>query len=212
MSSYFYFYVGYIDNKTKKVHPMGPFNDQGKLQEIFYKTGSFISDMYHSFEKVKLEDIDEKWQEKFSVTYGINEEKRESVLLMQYPDQLPDSNYIKSGYYLVKDVNEYLKSEESGDDFDGFYEKIDPLMYAELVKQEVMFGKPEPKKDEEGYEIPVYSASDYMWFCYPDYYGEEYESFRCKQALNMIYDKYDFEYGDYKDRDITPVILCRTDY
>ena len=210
MSTYYYFYVGYIDNKTNKVHPMGPFDDYGKLKEIFYRTGSSISNMVDAFESVNFDDIDEKYQEKFSNPSWNDENKRTSTLRMQYIDQLPSSDFIKSGYFLVKDVNEFLKDKENNTyDFDGFYEKVDPILYAEMVKKEIMFGKPKPEKDEEGYEIPVYSASDYMWFSYPDYWCEEYESFMCKNAYHILYDSFDFgEYGDYKDRDITPVILC----
>lgn len=210
MSTYYYFYVGYIDNKTKKVSPMGPFDDQGKLQEIFYKTGGSVSEMYRLFEHVNYEDIDEKYQEEFSDESWNDENIRKSILYMLPVDELPDSNFIKSGYYLVKDVEDYLKDDDHCE-FDGFYQRIDPILYAEMVKQEVMFGKPKSEKDEDGYDIPVYSASDYMWFSYPDYYGQEYESFRCKNAYSVLYDSYEFKYGDYKDRDITPVILCVID-
>lgn len=206
MSTYYNFFIGYIDNKTKKVYAIGPYDNKSELKSIFYKTSSFISELYKEFAHVDVDRIDDSIKEEFTYTWNKTDgsgTNTTSNLYVLPVEDLPDDNFVKSGYFLIKDVEEYLKDSY---DFDGFYETVDPILYAEMVKQEVMFGKPKPEKDEEGYEIPVYSASDYMYFAYPDYNSMEYEVHRLRLAYSSLYCEY-----DHKNEDITPVILLCID-
>lgn len=78
-----------------------------------------------------------------------------------------NNDYIKSGYFLCEDVNKYLKSENKYD-FDGFYDRLDPIIYSALVKS-----RPETiVRDSTEYECEkeiLRGANDYMWFAYSDY-------------------------------------------
>lgn len=205
MSTTYNFYIGYRDNKTNMVHVIGPYDELGNLHEVFYKTSSFISDLKDRFSEVNIDNIEEKYREKFTESSYFEEDKKFSRLYSLDISDLPNDDFVKSAYYLKEDVQNYLNNKDW--DFDGFYEKIDPFTYSQMLTNELLFGKPEPKKDAEGYDITQYTASDYVWFCYPDYYGQEYEAFKLKYMANILIDKYDLKSGIRKDQDITPVAL-----
>ena len=92
--------------------------------------------------------------------------------------------YIKSGYYLAEDVNRYLKQENKYD-FDGFYEKVDPIIYSSLVRT-----RPETIIREsiefEGEKEVLHGANDYMWFAYPDYDSNKYKAAQIVSIIRFI--------------------------
>lgn len=204
MSTYYYFYIGLRDNKTNDVTILGPYDNNGKLHEITWRTGSYISDLHDEFWQVEVEHIEEKYREKFSESSWSDDDKRISRLYYKDINDLPKGSYIKSGYFLIKDVLAYQEGESSTDEL--FYENLTPLAYSAKVTNELTFGPPKKTTDDYGNEYTPYSAADYMWFCYPDYLCKEYEAYLFREALEMLYDTYD---PYYKDKDVTPVALIR---
>lgn len=210
MSTYYSFYIGYRDNKTKKICALGPYDFKGELKSIFDRSGSFVSDLHKEFYNVSPENMDDSILKEFTYeSYFEDKDGNKKLVSNLYCldiDDLPSSNFVKSGYFLKEDVAEYLE-ENSAEDL--FYNKIDsPIIYAEMVKDEIMFGKNQDEKDDEGYTIKKYSASDYMFFAYPDYYCKEYESHLIKTAYHTLYHKYD---DFWKDKDVTIVALMAID-
>ena len=95
------------------------------------------------------------------------------------------------GFTLIEDI-EYYK--ETHDCWDLFYEHLEPWMYAEKLKNEVICGLPNPKKDCEGEEFELHGCADYMYFCYPDYSSKAYEVSLLKTQLEILKD---YEIDDY---------------
>ena len=51
-----------------------------------------------------------------------------------------------------------------------------------------MFGKNEPKKDDEEFEYTEPNASDYMYHSIPNVNSKEYDSFLLKTIANILLD------------------------
>lgn len=203
MSTEYIYYLGYIDNKTKKVHALGPFNDKGELRSIFWRSASSASDLSEAFTIVQVSDMDDYLKDKFTHKLYNNKTIESNLFMLDY-DKLPNNDYIKRGYYLIEDVEKY---EKDNDTDELFYDTVSPTVYAEMLKYEIMFGKPAPEKDCEGYEYNPKTASDYMWFAYPEYFCEGYESHLCKTYMETICSVWEAE-----KRDITRVILLSKDW
>ena len=78
--------------------------------------------------------------------------------------------YVKTGYFLTRDVDAYINEDEYVCD-DLFYDRLSPEVYASKLLAEAKMSKDIIKaKIEDG----EYMASDYMYFAYPDYASVEY--------------------------------------
>ena len=76
---------------------------------------------------------------------------------------------------------------------DIFYDWMPPEVYAEKVKNEYIFGKPDNQFDAEGGLIEIHSVTDYMFFMYPDYHSEEYEVHIIETIADAL-NEYDLRY------------------
>ena len=189
MSWYYTYYLGYIkkDDKEEKIYPLGPFDYKGKLKDVFSKSRSFASDLHEDFRDINADQLDES----FLKALGI--EKNYSCIKMLSLSDLPKTDYVKSGYFLLSDVEEYYKykNECSIGDLGIFYDKLTPEVYGLRLSNEIAFKtKKRIKYDAEGEEIEIHPCSDYTFFSYPDYNSKEYESFLIKNVANILYDKY----------------------
>ena len=116
-------------------------------------------------------------------------------------DSLPKGDYIKRGYYLSREIEEYLRT----DDAEGlFYDRMSPEVYAAKLAVFLTSGNKPLKKitDGEGadddcgdvYEDDYeHNVTDYMYFCYPDYQCMEYECTLLRNASDS------YEYADIVD-------------
>lgn len=189
MSYYYTYYVGY--EQEGKVYPLGPYDRFGKLHDILSRSSSFASNIHYEFAPVKEEEISDELRKQFE--YEDWHGKKVVDIKKCNLDELPTGSYIKTGYFLIEDVMEYEKEHNSED---LFYDTVTPTVYASMVTSEHLFGKPTPKKDVEGNEFEVHSASEYMYYAYPDYNTEEYEAFLMRRAAEV------YEYGIPKDAHI----------
>lgn len=181
MSWYYDYYIGKKVND--KIELIGPYDNEGKIHPIFERSRSFASSLKDRFYSYNGEELKDKlWSD--------------LIKILPYRE-LPKTDFVKTGYFLVDDVEEYLKN--GGDSYDLFYDRLDPQTYAEKLKTEIILGKPEPQKDEEGYEIEVHGCMDYMFFAYPDYNCEGYEAL-------LIYNAVD-AFGLYDTKDIV-IVMC----
>ena len=182
MSYYYNYYVGY--KKDGKIYPWGPYNANGKLEPMVSRSRSFASDLHEEFYAVSDKEVSEELRKEFEYE-DWTKVKRVDVKYLSEKD-LPTGSYIKTGYFLIKDVQAY-ENDECGN-FEGFYDVISPEVYAAKLQHEMTFGKNQPNKDDEGYEYTEPNASDYMYYAYPDHDTKEYESFILRQLIEALRD------------------------
>lgn len=179
MSYYYNYYAGYMLNN--KIYPWGPYDRNGKLHAILSRSHSYASDLYKYFYTVEENAISDELRKEFEYKNwdGSN------VISVKYLqlEKLPTRSFIKKGYFLIKDVEAYESNKEY---FEGFCDVLTSDIYAAKLQNELMFGKNQPKKDDEGYEYTEPNASDYMYFAYPDYETKEYESFLIREVFDML--------------------------
>ena len=192
MSYYYQYYIGYEDTQTGIIYPYGPYNCQGKLKPIVEKSRSFASDLYNEFVPIPSGCVSTELRKEFE--YEDWQGNKQIDVKYLKIDNLPDGDYIIKGYFPIDDVQAW----EQGECSDLFYHMISPLVYAEKMRNELTFGKNQPKKDIEGEEYTELNASDYMYYAAPNYCSKEYEVSLIREAVNMLYD-YDFFADDNKE-------------
>ena len=185
MSYYYQYYIGYQDLNSGVVYPYGPYNCKGKLKPIIEKSRSFASDLHNDFIYVPDACISPELRKEFEYENYLGV-KQVDVKCLNFED-LTNEDYIKKGYFLIDDVQAW----EQGKDDSLFCNMITPQIYAEKMRNELTFGKNQPKKDEDGEEYTEPNASDYMYYAACDCTSKEYEAFLIREAVNMLYD-YDF--------------------
>ena len=182
MSYYFEYYAAIQDKETFNVFPLGPYDCNGKLKPIIERSRSFASDLHNDFYVLPNEQISEELHKEFDY----EDYKGEKSCNIKYLpiDKLPTDSYIMKGYFLIDDVQAW---EQGGDD-SLFYSMIKPEYYAELMRKELIFGKNQPEKDEDGCEYTKPNASDYIYSAIPNYGSKEYEAEVIRQVATMLFD------------------------
>ena len=196
MSYYYTYYLGYKHNG--KIYPLGPYDCFGKLRDVINRSRSFASDLHERFSIVKEEEISDELRKEFEYTDWNGEKNIELRKLAL--DALPSGEYIRKGYALIEDVKEYEEA-ETGDTDGLFCDFLTPTVYAAMAINEKTFGKPPEREDCEGNKYIPNSASDYMYYAYPDYRSESYEAFILRTAAAS------YEYTDEMPDDAEIVIL-----
>lgn len=181
MSYYYTYYLGY--EKDGKIYPFAPYDCFGHFKPVIERSRSFASELHCRFSTIPEENYSEELKTRFEYKTWDNRNEIEEVK-MCYIDELPTGDYIKTGYFLITDVEQYEKDHDSED---LFYDTVSPTVYAAMAANETQFGKPQPRKDDEGNEYIPNTASDYMYYAYPDHFCEEYEAFLLRMEAN-IYD------------------------
>lgn len=203
MAAYYDYYLGYM--KDNKIYPLGLYNAEGKMVPVISDSQSFASDLYELFDEVQIEQFSDELKKEFSYTVYGSDTVLEQVRYLKISD-LPTDSYIKSGYFLISDIDKYesCKSDDYFDERELFYEHLTPVSYSAKAMNELKFGKPTPELDCEGEELPVYSAGDYAFYAYPDYHSKEYDA----SFIRRIADK--FEFHDDKHKGCELVVLEAT--
>ena len=181
MSYYYNYYIGY--EHDGKIYPLGPYDCNNKIRDAISKSRSFASNLHDDFCSVPENMISDELRKEFEYE-DWNGNKTVDVKYLPI-SELPEGSFIKRGYFLISDVKAY---EENDDTFDLFYENLNPTLYAAKLQNELTFGKPGPKKDCEGEEYTEPSASDFMYYAYPDYNCKEYEAHIIRTFANSLGD------------------------
>lgn len=192
MSCYYCYYIGIEDKQTKIIEPYGIYDCFGNLTPVVERSGSFATDIKDYFYDIPKEKIGEKLRKEFEYENWNGEKVVD--LKYCYLKELPSSNFIVEGYFLINDVVAW----NDGDDDSLFYNVIKPHVYAELMKKEQIFGKNQPKKDIEGHEYAEPNASDYIYHSIPNTNSKEYDSFRIKEVVDML-TKYNYKIEEKYD-------------
>ena len=185
------YYAGIMDTEGK-IKPIGPYNDKGELKPIVERSRSFASDFYTDFYQTNEKQITPELRKEFEY----EDYKGDKNLDIRYLplDEFPVGSYLKSGYYLIEDIKDWEKNPDSFE-FDGFYNMISPLIYAEKMRNWFVYGDEKPKLDEEGYECEVHNPSEYMYAVIPDYSSKEYEADIVKDICYMLMNEYEVPKG-----------------
>lgn len=173
MSIYYSFYLGKQDDD--KIVPVGPFDESGKLVPCLFCCGETygLRDYFIKTDKSILSDRFDNFDE------------FEDIYVCAY-NELPNDSFVKSGYYLIDDVERYKNDESLIYWGEIFYDHLSPEAYAAKMTSEIAVGPPRPYKDEFGNEIRPHSVADYMYFTYIDYASKEYLSHEIKNILYLF--------------------------
>lgn len=188
--SYYYNYTIGIMDKEGKIKPYGPYDANGNLKYVIERSRSFASDLYKDFLYVQEGQITDELCKEFSYTDWNDQEKIEIKYLPI--DKLPKGTYLIKGYFLIEDIQRYEEDQIDVDDL--ICNMITPIIYAEKLKKEYMFGKNEPKEDDEGYKYTEPNASDYMYYVVEDYHSKEYEAEIIRNVADIL-DEYNLPVG-----------------
>lgn len=182
MSYYYNYYIGY--KKDNKIYPWGIYTSDGERCPVISRSRSFASDLHNKFYPISEKMISDELRKEFEYKNWNNE----MIFDVKYlpVSELPSTNFIEKGYFLINEVEAYELSDEESFWFDGFSSKLSPQIYAAKLEHQLKFGENKPKKNDEGYEYTEPNASDYMWYVYPNYNSEEYESFLLHEFVNAI--------------------------
>lgn len=198
MSYYYEYYIGY--KKDDKIFPLGPFSADNKLKCVVCKSRSFASNLHDMFSDVSEKMMSSELYNQFKYTDYKGDDACEVKWLPLA--ELPSGSFVKSGYFLIEDVQRYESlGEDDWDVGELFYERLTPTVYAAKAQQQHQFGRAAQGTDAEGFEVPVYNASDYMYYAYPDYNCKEYEAFLIRQVAHML--------GEDMPADVEIVVLER---
>lgn len=196
MGYYYNYYIGKI--RDGKIYPLGPFDENGKIYPVLWRSRSFASDLHDDFYPMKRDMVSEELSK--SHIYGeFDCDDDEVDVFGQYNKYLPyaelaGGSYIKSGYYLISDIEAY---EATGED--DFEPPLTPTAYAMKLENELKFGSPKNTEDDDYYE---HSVKEYAYFSYPDYHCKEYEAAVIRVFINAYVE------GCYsEDRDAGLVVI-----
>lgn len=180
MSYYYNYTIGY--EHDGKVYPLGPYDCFGRLRDVVCRSSNYASDLHEWLHRLPDEKVSDELRKQFTYKDWDENERLQDLSYIEV-DALPSGTYIKSGYYLIEDVEKY---EEEHDAYDLFYDRLSPVAYAARAHNEQVFGRPEPIEDEEGEKYYPHPVSDYMFYAYPDYSSKEYEADVLRVVAEML--------------------------
>ena len=195
MSWYTNYRLG-VKKEDGKIYPLGVFDAKGKGYDIISTSRSFTTDLKESFRDIKDDEISDELRKEYE--YKIYEDEIEMQDLQVLPlKDLPHGNYVKTGYFLIDDIERYIKNGYYNRYDDIFYDTLSPEVFGMKMNNELAFGIPEKKYDCDGEEIEYHSCAEYAYFAYPDYQCKEYEAFLLREIASIY-----FKYGEVDDSNI----------
>lgn len=191
MSYYYCYKLGY--KKNNKIYPLFPFRDDGTWADVITRSRSYDNHLHDDFNAINKDMLSDEMIKQLLKDVSLYGESEEDYIDKVVPyikwlplDQLPADEYLKSGYYLISDVERYeseSKDTRSVFDMDLFYDQMSTTAYNARLHNVLMVGD-DSEKDEDGDYIkrPI---TDYMFYVYPDYDCKEYDSFLLKTMARM---------------------------
>lgn len=187
MGYYYSYRLGYLD-EDNKAHPLAPFTADHCWMDIISRTRSYASDLHEIFSPISKDMLSDDMKTYIFSNYDERDEseQREALQYIKwcYLRDLPSSNYIKTGYFLIGDVKRHMDNPDDSY-MDYLYDRLSPVEYAARLENYMKFGDDE-KRDEDG-DIIQHSVKDYMYYAYPDYSSAEYEASRIRDVAKSYY-------------------------
>ena len=182
MSTYYLFYLGYTTNEDDKVHLFGPFDKFGKKHPMVVRSRSFIYEMDKEFAPLNEENMGDDVKEAFGYKMPYEDKVRYGLHYLK-ANELPDPNYIRSGYFLLDEV---IAATGEDDPYETYFtEWYSPTEYSMRLSNAVM----KDDKDE------IARLKEFVFFSYPDYCSKDYISSLIYQYIswNGPFDRYSIE-------------------
>lgn len=173
MSLCYEYYLGLLDIRTNKIDTLGVYDCDGLIHPVLNLYSSNTT-LYMKFSKICCNMFTDRAKSDLGLT-------NETNVSFAYLDSLKESNYIKSGYFLIDDIDEYEKSD--GDPFGLFEDYLTPVSYI--------------AKKENGCDVSMYS-----YYAYPDYYCDAYDI----DYILRVYDTIS-EFKKFDKSIIQPVVI-----
>lgn len=163
----------HLDDQLELETETGKWLKKGKKKKpnsIMWRTGSFIYEVDEVFNPISQKELANELAEAFAYTDWDGKKSFSNTLCGLSLSELNhlSSDYIKKGYFLARDVDEYEKNKDTEN---VFWEHIGPQAYANLAAKQV---KRHVETDDEGFDYTVYGYEDYMYYAYEDYECKEY--------------------------------------
>jgi len=171
MSVYYSYYIGYLYDG--KVYPWGPYIRIGKLRPVFERSKSSLG---KSLNLLQAEEISLALLDDFP-NVPLDNIRWATFNSLDYVDD----NFIKSGYFPIRDVQRYLTelNDYESDFFDAreiFDQPMSSVEFSARMLNQSRFSA----RDED------IDVRDYMYFAYPDYFSKQWEMNilrRCESTL-----------------------------
>lgn len=203
MSYYYCYRLGY--QKGGKIYPLFPFRADGTWEDIISHSRSYETGLHENCCQIRKDMVSDELKARMLKGYaeeGTEDEHLEDALhywKWMPLSALPTGSFVKSGYFLTEEVQQYQYALEHGDcldDLDIFYDSLTPTVYSTRLSNYMAIKIPDGKLDEGG-NVLVHPVTDYMYFAYPDYNCKEYDAFMIRSAVDMCnvftYDNDDIE-------------------
>ena len=181
--SWYYSYYPCIRHKDGTIDIMGVFDKDGFAHPCLCNSRSFEYGLHEEFVDIQLSNLTNDSIKALRINLDEWDEVERNNPYMSYCayHDLPSGSYIKSGYFLVEDIDNYEEWLNNPSDiwFDGFYEKISTQHYMNLLQHA-------PKE-----------ALKYAFYMYADKECKEYHS----SILNLFRDPCNVDMWNIKKED-----------
>ena len=180
MSTYYLFYIGYED-KGGIIHPYGPYNTFGDLKPVYERSRSFCRINDEFYNRLTLDKMSHEFIREF-IKLGYSEEDIKLISLYYMDlDEMPSTNYNKTGYYKYEEIIDYFNDNMDPDYFTSSYT---PDEYGLLLKKAV------DNNDKE----EIDRLREYTYITFPDNTCKEYDSFMIQAITRYgLFDEYCIE-------------------
>ena len=206
MSYYYNYFLGYQNNDDGLFYPLGPYDMNGNLHDVFSRSRSFASNLHERFSMIPTDKFSEPLKKEFTYENCYGEKDLANVRYL-YLEGLPETNYLRKGYFLIEDIKMYedaMRNNEVYGCFDYFYDYIPLEVFPQIMQNEITFGKSVNTSEEDDSVDKKHSCRDYAFYIYPDYTSEAYEASMLINAVGM------YEYG-VKELDNARVVIMETE-
>lgn len=185
MSYYYNFYLGY--KKDGLFYPLGPFDMNANIVPVVSYSAGNSSGLHEGFYVLDKSYMSDSLRECLCVDEDGNTiDAPVSYCMLK---DLPKGDFIKRGYYLIDDVEQYeLNKDCCPKDLDIFYDKLSPTVYSSMLLTQSMTDKAPETHYDDGEVEERRPATDYMYYCYPDWWGKEYQADILREAMIQFFD------------------------
>lgn len=181
---YYNYYLGYLD-KNKKVVPLGPFDNEGNLKELFMYSYSTTYRIHDNFYRLEWDDLSESFKEALGKHfYYFEGETFKDVWNTNSWGYMPldkfingvksMQHFIKSGYWKLEEIEAFLSLPEDEKEnylcYGNLPYPLHPDVYATMVAAD-----PE-------------TAKKYMYYAVCDIYVDDYYRYLAYLLSNNLID------------------------
>ena len=180
MSVYYDYFLGY-QKEDNKIYPLGIYDCFNKIHPVYSHTRSMGNGLDNYFWDLPKEKCSTELKEALRLDF--DEDNPFGWLGVRYLtlDEMPDGNFLKTGYFLIEDIQRFLKNKDTYE----LGECLTDNEYLMKLENEIKFGEPYVDKDEKEY---TYNCRDYYKFSYIDYHSKNYIS----HIIRSIAEQYEY--------------------